>query len=475
MPRVDAPRVRLVAGVLGFAIIATLVGCNPAADDAAPSPVARASITLVVPRFNGGSLPTDATDDSFWLVRGYPAAQLRLGDTYDPVIGALQRRTPSPAHVLPAPYDWRMPGAPVQGPDDGRVEGLLAHWNDPDAAATFTYAVDYLRHWLIEAARADPGASAVNVVAHSTGVSIVRAYLQSDAYGASVLDASGQRVTLPRIDRLVMAAPPQLGAPFVWNLWNGNFLSFLNAPRGADIFRGYDQAYRFVLDGGVIEGPAGDISRDDLVGVGLERQVSFLRAYNPLFRLVLPTSSFLVPMDSPGQNPVSINATENRNDLLLDLNAGSVPGHNPWAGLAARTIATYPVRVLTEAGQGAQTVQTAVRDRTRLGAGGKILPFTEFSNEPRSTVPTVEGQTWFEEIVAADAGDGAFPLESMQSMFFDGNGEPDPGVMLQQWGNGRSEHSSGVGAWTSVDGDLSHNLFIENDAIADWIAAAVYS
>lgn len=454
-----------VAALLGLAACASVPG----------EPTDTSTVTLVVPRFNGGSVTIDhARRAAFLLHRGYPAGELRLGDTYAPLLDSLQSRAGSEGSVLGASYDWRMPGAPPQATPDGTVDGLLDRWRDPSATDTFAYAVDYLRYWLIQAARVNGDSRPVDVVAHSTGVSVVRAYLQSDAYGQTVLAPDGQQVTLPRIRTLVLAAPPMEGAPFVWNLWNGNFASFVGAARGADVFAGYARAYRHVQAGGRVAGPMGDITRDSLTGAGIARQVSFLRQYNPLFEIVLPTNRVLYPRAAPGTRPRSLTGLPGGdNTLLIDLNSTSTPGHNPWAQLADKVIVTYPTHVLgPHVDGGSEPVQTAVRIQRERGAGGEILPFTAFADPagPAPGIPTTKGQTWYREIFAPDQGDGAFPLESMQRDFFDATGQVDPGLQVQQWGNGPSPTSSGMGSWIPARGDLTHNLFIENPTVIHWVS-----
>ncbi|MDQ1305549.1 MAG: hypothetical protein QG671_1380 [Actinomycetota bacterium] len=468
----------VAAGIILFIGLATLAGCaNSSPSTAPPSPPETAAgiATLVVPRFNGGSVPVDpAAQERFLFNRGYPAQDLRLGDTYQPLLSALRSR-PGSKVVLGASYDWRMPGAPPQDSLDGKVTGLLAHWNDPMAVRSYPYAVDYLRYWLIQAARSTPDQDRVNLIAHSTGVTLVRAYLQSDAYGQTVLDENGSAVKLPTIDTLVLAVPAMQGAPFVWNLWNGNFASFVGAARGADIFRGYNTAYQHVVSGGTISGPIGDVTSASLSGVGLARQVSFLRQYNPLFRIVLPTNDFLYPSAAPEPAPISINGrTGDRNELLLDLNSGSAAGRNPWTALASKVVVTYPVNVLAPpATAGSGSVSTAISDRTETGTGGTVVPFTAFARDNQTGIPTVPGQTWFREEMVADAGDGAFPLATMRGTFFDRDGVPDPGIRVQQWGNGPSPQGRPEDTWTPVAGNLSHNLFIENPAITHWLACQV--
>lgn len=457
--------------VLGLA--SGIAACSPQSQSPSSNSAAQPRPILVVPRFNGGSEPTtDSTE--FWYRRGFPANELRLGVTYDPLLATLRSGHPQAA-VIGAGYDWRMEAAPPQDTVDGLVTGLREHWNDPTAANTFVYAVDYLRYWLIQAATAQPESDHVDVVAHSTGASVVRAYLQSDAYGQDVLGPDGKTVRLPRIGRLILAAPPQQGAPFVWNLWNGNFASFVGAPRGSTVFQGYDRAYRHVLNGGEISGPTSSITKSDLTGSGLTRQVSFLRLYNPLFRLVLPTYPFLSSNDARQEGLRTINNDPaNRNELLLDLNATSAPGSNPWARLADSVIATYPIHVLAAPDTtDTSTVLTTVADQEKVGPGGVVVPFTAFDQPTQRGVPTVAGQRWYREIFEPNAGDGAFPIRSMQDYFFDAQGNPDPLLRVQQWGNGPGPTGTPKAEWVSANGNLSHNLFIENNEITSWIAGQI--
>lgn len=460
----------ITATLVFFGLVSGATACSTQNQPPTPSDSGQSRPILVVPRFNGGSDPISDSGD-FWYRRGFPAEDLRLGDTYESLVNALRSGHPQ-ASVIGAAYDWRMEAAPPQDTLDGSVTGLRKHWNDPTAINSFAYAVDYLRYWLIKAAAANPGSDRVDVVAHSTGASVVRAYLQSDAYGQDVLGSDGTTVRLPRIGRLILAAPPQQGAPFVWNLWNGNFASFVGAPRGSAVFEGYDQAYEHVLRGGEISGPTGSITKADLTGTGLTRQVSFLRLYNPLFRLVLPTYPF-VSLNRAGKEGLrTINGDpESRNELLLDLNATSAPGSNPWASLADSLIVTYPVHVLAVPDTAdTSTVLTAVADEQMVGPGGLVVPFTAFDRPSQRGIPTVAGQRWYRETYEANAGDGAFPIRSMQEYFFDSTGQPDPLIRVQQWGNGPSPTGTPKAEWVTARGNLSHNLFIENPDITSWIA-----
>lgn len=427
---------------------------------------------LVVPRFNGGSVPVPGQAERFVTHRGFEPDLLSLGESYRPVFAALEARGHrTDSTLLAATYDWRMPGAPEQiGPPDGSVSGLLEHWNDPRAADTFEYAVDYLRHWLIQAAERNPGAQSVDVIAHSTGGTLVRAYVQSDAYGKTVLGPHGQPVRLPAIRRLVLAAPPLAGAPFVWNLWNNNFRSFVGAPIGPSLIGGYAKAYQHVLAGGTITGPDADITLSSIASPDpTMQQVNFLRAYNPLFRIVIPTYDFLYPTGA--NQPTNLdNDPANNNNLLLDLNSTSAPGRNPWALLVSKLGVTYPANVVVQGNPS----QTTIFDRTMRGEGGQIAPFTAFSAASPTTTPTAADEIWYQEIVEPQAGDNAFPLRSMQGTLFDAAGFPDPAVTVQQWGNEPPPVATApIGTWSQTPDDLSHNSFIAASTVVDWIVNQV--
>lgn len=424
---------------------------------------------LVVPRFNGGSVAVAGQSGNFLIHRGFDPDLLRLGANYDELLATLSADGYVDGTTLfPATYDWRMPGAPTQiDPPDGVVEGLLAHWNDPAAADTYEYAVDYIRYWLIQAAQNNPDADSVDVVAHSTGATVVRAYLQSDAYGQTVLDSNGQPVELPTIRRLILAAPPLEGAAFVWNLWHNNFQSFVDAPVGPAVIGSYAEAYQYVLDGGTITGPAGDITLASITDPDQAiQQLNFLHAYNPLFKAVIPTYDFLYPLG--GDTPTNLDDDPvNNNNLLLDLNATSTAGNNPWAALADRLYVTYPANVVIDG----QPSQTNVLDQTREGTGGQVASFTAFASPTPVATPTVPGQTWYYEIFEPQAGDGAFPLISMQGNLFDTFGYPDPNVVVKQWGNAQAPlDTAPIGTWEATVDNLSHNYFIAAPTIDQWIA-----
>ena len=75
-------------------------------------------------------------------------------------------------------WDWRTPVAPVDNVNDGSLTASFADITD----ATFDTGLDYLAHTIQEAKSANPTATAVDLITHSTGGLVARAYVQSTAY-----------------------------------------------------------------------------------------------------------------------------------------------------------------------------------------------------------------------------------------------------------------------------------------------------
>src|SRR5437588_13077814 len=95
-------RVRQAAcAVLVPVVASTLAAC---------APMAHVVPILLAPRFNGGSIPDQANEQSFLIHRGFDADKLHLGDSYRPLVGALETRGYKNDETLfQAAYDWRMP------------------------------------------------------------------------------------------------------------------------------------------------------------------------------------------------------------------------------------------------------------------------------------------------------------------------------------------------------------------------------
>jgi formylglycine-generating enzyme required for sulfatase activity/PKD repeat protein len=127
------------------------------------------------------------------LPRVYPARQdsLKLFPLYADVVGwdeMQEKLFPVGFTSYPAPWDWRMP---VIRPDEN---GKVA-WKE------------YLLP-VIAQVKAETGAQKVDIVAHSMGGLLVRAYIQSAEYAGD-------------IDRFAMVGTPNEGAAMAYRLWFG--------------------------------------------------------------------------------------------------------------------------------------------------------------------------------------------------------------------------------------------------------------
>src|SRR6185295_2333011 len=84
--------------------------------------------------------------------------------------------------LIIANWDWRVPVADRDGgAADGTLSGVTAASITDWATEGFDTSLDYLGYYLKEAA--DAGFSSVDIIGHSTGGLVARAYMQSAAYG----------------------------------------------------------------------------------------------------------------------------------------------------------------------------------------------------------------------------------------------------------------------------------------------------
>ena len=145
-----------------------------------------------------------------------------VGNSYADLIQTLVNygysQTPGPGQTLfVATYDWRMPVSPLDS--SGDLVPLTSEGIANDLAnQQYSSGVDYLAFWLEQAAESFneeyPGVplDSVDVIAHSMGGLVVRAYIQSTAYGGSVPWALAT-TRLPKINDFVMIGTPNLEQP----------------------------------------------------------------------------------------------------------------------------------------------------------------------------------------------------------------------------------------------------------------------
>ncbi|MEW6160448.1 MAG: hypothetical protein AB1813_23695, partial [Verrucomicrobiota bacterium] len=237
----------------------------------------------------------------------------------------------------------------------------------------------------------------VDVVADEVGGLIVRAYLQSQAYGAA--DAHGK--SLPKINNLTTIGMPNRGLTGVWNLlqdnWGANldtltFSLFLNL------------IYHRILIGGRVATPQGDISLADITTdgtiSGTPSPQRFLGLYLRSLRDVLPTFAFL---DDGSGNLTDINShPDEKNTFLLDLNDGLDLLYAPGETVADRNPNRFVNQLLgTFTALYADTNATPERVTSQTGPPGVIPSISTLLGRTPA-----EDEIWFTDVNAPASGDG---------------------------------------------------------------------
>jgi probable HAF family extracellular repeat protein len=384
---------------------------------------------LIVPGI-AGTYSNNVLFDSGWLLqRGVHPNLLQvdpLGKVYHDLIQTFKNvGYVEGQDLFVVNYDWRLPPGPIDGVFDGVVSGLDAPTLSDDQ---FRYGVDYLGYYLRQAADAYRTANGreldkVNVIAHSTGGLVARAYIQSGAYG-EVYDAVNN-YRLPTVDQFIMVGVPNRGASKAWNPLHDNWIA--DVAYRAVLSKIIDFAYQKVLAGRTILGPDYAITLASISVNGSPSPTLFIEKYVPTIRSLLATYDFI----DFGMGFVTLNNDPaQRNNAVLDLNAGLdlVPtaDPSPFAGL---------VNATTICGSGERTA-LLVADRTGTARNGVLLPFTDYlAND--AGVSTV----WYEDLWQASAGDQTVPLESCRDQFL-GDGRVTV-RLFSSGGNtsGRTDHT----------------------------------
>jgi hypothetical protein len=351
---------------------------------------------LLVPGFQG-SLPLASQLTNFLHNLGVQPTQLAVTSFYAPLAAAF---TSAGYHLgttlFTVPYDWRLPMAPADGNPDGIISGVTA------ASITdnvYQYGIDYLGYALKVAAQTwiaihpNNPLTQVDVVAHSEGGLIARAYLQSTAYGGTFVSDTGQSLPLPKIDRLIEVGTPNYGVSSSWEAWNGNFSDYV-------FFGGLSQSllqsyatdpYNFVLGGGTINGGPAPINLQSITNqqTGQPDPVLFMRQYWAVLGQLSADYNFLMIHGR----------LTNANNLLgifpvlTDFNGGADP--NAWASLANSVSLVY-----------ATADATLNYDLQRVGPPGQTYTITSgFTN-------VVPGQVWDQTLVIPNDGDQVVPVQT---------------------------------------------------------------
>ena len=217
---------------------------------------------LVLPGI-GGSLPASGVVGpgsspgyGQWLRnRGVEPDTLRLdevGKTYDDLIETLKRSGyVEGVNLFGAAYDWRLNPGPIDGVIDGSLDYSASQITDN----TYEYSVDQFGFWIKKAIEgwrtqfpvgAAPDLESIDVIAHSTGGLVTRAYIQSTGYqneeSYSFTASNGDAITapLPRVNNFTMIGVPNRGSSIPWRQLNNDFAGGI----GARLLRGFIAAVR---------------------------------------------------------------------------------------------------------------------------------------------------------------------------------------------------------------------------------------
>jgi len=401
---------------------------------------------LVLPGYLG-SVPTKGNELAFALVRGFPAAKMEVNRGYGTLMTWFDSQGYTPGvDLFGVPYDWRLPLAKVDGTADGRLSLVTVGELTRGVVDT---QVDYLGRFLAKLVKDDPSITTVDVVGHSNGNLVTRAYVQSAGYGGAFKELL-KTYTLPKVGTFVQLAAPDEGAALAWNPWNNDIgaLTQVYPELGPALTKAYDLVARGVI---TIPGTDRTISRRSITdpATGQPSPVMFLRQYFPSLATLNPTTDFLKNLQGAMTNINTLAGSANVQ--LLDLNGASKPGINPWLSLVDRAFASYGV-----------TLETVTRVDTRQGTGG----FTTGIQDKGIPQPTVAGQVWYAPVIEPNAGDGVVPLVSLESTFVG-----DPRITLKPWGTGSPTAEL---PFTPTSGGVDHMLgIITNPDVLSWLVQTV--
>ncbi|NIV39090.1 MAG: hypothetical protein GWN58_59645, partial [Anaerolineae bacterium] len=306
-------------------------------------------------------------------------------------------------------YDWRVPPGPVDGAYDGVIRGISGLSITDDR---YEYGVDYLGYNLKLAAerwRQDHDGEildSVDIISHSTGGLVARAYIQSTAYGGHFPASDGEGVPLPRVRNLIMVAVPNRGAALPWQAMHNNFIR--DTASKVVMSKILANSWFKVQRNQTINGPPAPITPQSVANPATGRldPVRFINLYCPTFRSLLATYPFLVDLNG---NLVTVNnRPEVRNDLVLDLNNGlDLPDRpdgadpNLFANGVDHTAVFFASREAT-----AHQMQ-----EMNSAASNVVFPMDAVFEQD-----VAEGTTWYQDIVA-ELGDGTVPSQSAAGQF----------------------------------------------------------
>ena len=321
-------------------------------------------------------------------------------------------------------WDYRVNVADTNdGVDDGELSDVTAaNIQDGMTDGTYDSALDYLAYWLEKSttswqALTGNKPATVDVLTHSTGGIIAKAYIQSLAYGANA--------DLPRINNLVQSAVPNQGTGATYSLRTNNFNLKAETHLAGLVF---DKVYDLILGGETLNNPDGSTitsanipTRDAFVGQYIETLTDLLAVY-----------AFLDDSEDGTDNPQILTEANGGNGLLFDLNANSPDDF--VSGVDGDVDIVFA--------QELDTADIAVKHTgsiTALGLKNLITPFDLLLGR----LPT-SGEVWYETTNAPSQGDTTVSAFSATNGF-------DGGLLTEitQANSGASDPVSHIGLVTN--------------------------
>jgi triacylglycerol esterase/lipase EstA (alpha/beta hydrolase family) len=422
--------------------------------DQRPTPV------VILPGYTA-SLPKTLDDiPSYFMQLGYPADKLAVIPKWAQSLGGMNEVYSNIQVMLTnagyvnnvdqflVPYDWRIPIAPNDGIQDG-VLSLVTGSTITQAQPQFS--LGYLGNFLKNLVETDPSVVQIDMMGHSNGGLMTRSYIQSLAYGATITD-NGETYKLPTVDKTFLLAAPTLGASMAWAPWNNDIASFTLASTEVIQLLLYTPYDAVINDGATIQSPLGNIDLATITDPITQQPdpLKFLRLYASSLRDLLPTYDFLY---TTGGQLTNINSdSASANNLLLDINATSAPGVNPWTSKVTQVTATYGV--YPDLSNNLLTTQTTDQTVIADGTTGTIWPF-----QVQTGPITPAAGTIYYTVNSIAQGDSTVPFVSQVATYAN-----DPAIMIVQWGNGSPK---GGLEWTNTAGVVIHASYITNSDVLE--------
>jgi hypothetical protein len=353
-----------------------------------------------------GTYATDTGYDLGWIMtRGINPNLMQvdpLGKVYNDMITTFENLGYEQGKDLfVVNYDWRLTPGPIDNNIDGHISGLSGV---SITSGQYNYGVDYLGWYIKQACERwrqdyERELDSIDVLAHSTGGLVTRAYIQSNAYG-DIYDISNN-YKLPKIRNFVMIGVPNRGASKAWNAINDNWI--------ADYIYRFvlskiiNSAYQKVLQNQTVTGPDYDITKNDILdSLGNPSKTKFINKYVPTLRYLLATYDFI----DFGNGLTNVNNDiEIRNTIVLDLNNGFDinPLNDPNGFLDSAN-----VTIIYGTGE---STSSHVLQRTDFEFNA-FQSFTDWA--PRNALP---GTVWYKDISISSNGDATVPTISSAGQF----------------------------------------------------------